>query len=137
MIKPINILLVEDDPLDIIDISRQLDKQHIIYQLQTAHNGEEAIRILEETQELPDIALIDINMPKMNGLELLHAIRNHESWKNLKCFIITTSDEKVDRRAAASLGVSGYITKPLKLNSPASMDAFNLMIDLINLKSGE
>jgi len=135
--KTIDILLVEDDPLDIIDITRQLDKQHIIYQLQTARNGEEAIRLLEEKEELPDIVLIDINMPKMNGLELLHTVRQNEAWKNLKCFIITTSDEKVDRRAAASLGVSGYITKPLKLNSPASMDAFNLMIDLINLKSGE
>jgi len=135
--KAINILLVEDDQLDIIDITRQLDKQHIIYQLHTAHNGEEAIRILEEGTELPDIVLIDINMPKMNGLELLHAIRRHEEWKSMKCFIVTTSDEKVDRRAAGTLGVSGYIIKPLKLNSPASMDAFNLMIDLINLKSVE
>jgi CheY-like chemotaxis protein len=123
---------VEDDPLDVIDISRQLDKQHIIYQLQTGHNGEEAIRLLEESAELPDIVLIDINMPKMNGLELLQTIRQRE--ENLNCFIITSSDEKIDRRAASLLGASGYITKPLKLNSPASMDAFNLMIDLINLK---
>jgi len=132
--RPINILLVEDDPLDVIDISRQLDKQHIIYQLQTGHNGEEAIRLLEESVELPDIVLIDINMPKMNGLELLQTIRQREEWKSLNCFIITSSDEKIDRRAASLLGASGYITKPLKLNSPASMDAFNLMIDLINLK---
>jgi len=104
--RPINILLADDDPLDIIDISRQLDKQHIIYHLYEAHNGEEAIGILEEGPELPDIALIDINMPKMNGLELLHAIRQNEGWKNLKCFIITTSDEKIDRRAAALLGLN-------------------------------
>lgn len=135
--KTVNILLVEDDPLDVIDISRQLDRQHILYQLHTAHNGEEAIRILEERTALPDLALIDLNMPKMNGLELLQAIRNHEEWKNLKCFLITSSDEKVDRRAAGLLGVSGYIIKPLKLSSPASMDAFNLMIDLLNLKSAE
>ncbi|MBN9382979.1 MAG: response regulator [Chitinophagaceae bacterium] len=133
--KAINILLVEDDQLDIIDITRQLDKQHVIYQLHTARNGEEAIRILEEGPELPDIVLIDINMPKMNGLELLHIIRHREEWRGIKCFIVTTSDEKVDRRAAGSLGVSGYIIKPLKLNSPASMDAFHLMIDLINLKA--
>jgi CheY-like chemotaxis protein len=120
--------------LDIIDISRQLDKQHIIYQLQTGRNGEEAIQLLEQGSDLPDIVLIDINMPKMNGLELLQTIRQREEWKNLNCFIITSSDEKVDRRAARMLGASGYITKPLKLNSPASMDAFNLMIDLINLK---
>jgi len=135
--RTINILLVEDDPLDIIDITRQLDKQNIIYQLHTARNGEEAIHLLEDSPELPHIVLIDINMPKMNGLELLQTIRRNEEWKGLKCFIVTTSDEKVDRRAAGLLGVSGYIIKPLKLNSPASMDAFNLMIDLINLKSVE
>lgn len=141
--KPISILLVEDDPLDVIDITRSLDKLNIIYQLHKAKNGEEAVTILSDAtpaqtkQALPDIVLIDINMPKMNGLELLQIIRSHEEWRQLKCFIVTTSDEKVDRKAASALGVSGYITKPLKLNSPASMDAFNLMIDLLNLKSVE
>jgi CheY-like chemotaxis protein len=71
----------------------------------------------------------------MNGLEFLAAIRKMEEWKDLKCFIITTSDEKIDRMAAKDLGISGYIVKPLKLNNPSSMDAFNLMIDLMNFKS--
>ena len=133
--KTINILLVEDDQLDIIDITRQLDKQHIIYQLHTAHNGEEAIRMLEEGTELPDIVLIDINMPKMNGIEFLTTVRKREAWKDLKIFVITSSDERVDREATQSLGISGYIVKPLKLNNPSSMDSFNLMIDLMNLKT--
>lgn len=135
MEKLINILLVEDDQLDTIDIRRSLDKMKIFYQLHIARNGEEALEMLNGEQGLhPDVALIDINMPKMNGFEFLSAIRKDEKWKDLKCFIITTSDEKIDRETAKQLGVSGYIIKPLKLNNATSLDAFNLMIDLMNMK---
>jgi CheY-like chemotaxis protein len=138
MEKVVNILLVEDDQLDIIDVKRTLDKMHILNNMMIAKNGEDALRILNDkersTEASPDIALIDINMPKMNGLEFLSTIRKMEEWKDLKCFIITTSDEKIDRTAAKELGVSGYIVKPLKLNNPSSMDAFNLMIDLMNFQ---
>ena len=135
MEKLIQILLVEDDQLDAIDIRRSLDKMKLFYQLHLAKNGEEALDLLNGEPPLrPDVALIDINMPKMNGLELLAALRRDQRWKDLKCFIITTSDEKVDRETAKSLGVSGYIIKPLKLNNASSLDAFNLMIDLLNMK---
>ena len=132
--------MVEDDQLDAIDLKRSLNKLDITYRLIIAKNGEEAINILKgvhsETFEgLPDIVLIDINMPKMNGLEFLGAIRKMDEWKDMKCFIITTSDEKVDRMAAKDMGISGYIVKPLKLNNPSSMDSFNLMIDLMNFKN--
>ena len=138
MDRVVNILLVEDDNLDIIDVKRTLDKMHILNNMTVAKNGEDALRILSEkrgqSEGIPDIALVDINMPKMNGLEFLSALRKMDEWKDLKCFIITTSDEKVDRMAAKQLGISGYIVKPLKLNNPSSMDAFNLMIDLMNFK---
>ena len=137
--KPINILLVEDDMVDAMDIKRSLDKLNIFYTLNTAKNGEEAMEFLHDRgefglKELPDIILIDINMPKMNGLEFLGKIRDSSHLKDLKCFIITTSDAKVDKQKAEKLGVSGYIVKPLKL-APSSMDAFNLMIDIMNFKS--
>ncbi len=139
MEKVINILLVEDDQLDVINIKRTLDKMNLLYQLHLAKNGEEAVELLgsleqEGQEKMPDYVLIDINMPRMNGLELLSVIRQTPSWKHLKCFIITTSEEKVDREKAKGLGVSGYIVKPLKLTNPSSMDAFNLMIDLLNEK---
>ena len=135
MERIINILLVEDDQLDAIDIRRSLDKMKVFYQLHVAKNGEEALDMLNGDNGLhPDVALIDINMPKMNGLEFLSAIRSDEKWKDLKAFIITTSDENVDRETAKSLGISGYIIKPLKLNNASSLDAFNLMIDLMNMK---
>lgn len=140
MNKVVNILLVEDDNLDVIDVKRTLDKMNILNNMVVAKNGEDALEILKNREKsfdaLPDIALIDINMPKMNGLELLTSLRKIDTLKDLKCFIITTSDEKVDREAAKELGVSGYIVKPLKLNNPSSMDSFNLMIDLMNIKNG-
>jgi CheY-like chemotaxis protein len=131
--KVINILLVEDDQLDVVDIQRNLQKLNILYLLHVAKNGEEAVVYLKENK-LPDVVLLDVNMPRMNGLELLQIIRSTEEWKGLKCFIITTSEEKVDKEAAQKLGVSGYIVKPFKINNPSSLDAFNLMIDLMNMK---
>jgi CheY-like chemotaxis protein len=134
------ILLVEDDQLDAMDIKRSLDKLNVYYKLVVAKNGEEAIDILNGVHEtkldaLPDIILIDINMPRMNGLEFLHVLRGTPEWKAIKCFMITTSDEKVDREAAKKLGVSGYIVKPFKINNTSSIDSFNLMIDLMNMKA--
>lgn len=137
--KVVDILLVEDDNLDIIDMQRSLDKMSILHKTQIARNGEEALELLEEGKKndsIPDIVLLDINMPKMNGIEFLEAIRNNDYLKDLKVFIITTSDERVDRDITKKLGVSGYIVKPLKLNNPSSIDSFNLMIDLMNMKTG-
>jgi len=136
MEKYINILLVEDDHVDAIDTRRTLDKMKIHYQLHVSRNGEEALAFLEEDETFnPDVALVDISMPKMNGIEFLTAIRKSEKWKHLKCFIITTSDEEVDKSTVRALGVSGYIVKPLKMNNSATLDAFNLMIDLMNLSA--
>lgn len=137
--KVIKILLVEDDAVDTIDIKRTLDKMNIFYTIFNKKNGEEALRFLkyeidDKPESLPDIVLIDINMPRINGLELLTIIRATEEWKHLKCFIITTSGEKIDKEKAISLGASGYIVKPLKLNNSSSMDVFNLLIDLMNMK---
>jgi CheY-like chemotaxis protein len=137
--QPINILLVEDDKLDVIDIKRSLDKLNIFYKLTNAKNGEEAITLLNEqissdSGTLPDVMLIDINMPKVNGFEVLEYMREHERLKQIKRFILTTSGDRTDKSAAEKLGISGYIIKPLKLNSPTAMDAFNLMIDLLNFK---
>ncbi|HYC86334.1 MAG TPA: response regulator, partial [Chryseosolibacter sp.] len=67
--------------------------------------------------------------------EFLEQLKANDAWKDIKVFVLTTSDEKEDKTAALGLGVSGYITKPLKLESPSSLDAFNLMIDLMNMQN--
>jgi len=138
MKRVINIMLIEDDTLDQIEVKRTLDKRRIFYRLQVAKNGEEAMRLLNgepagASSDIPDFILLDLNMPKMNGFELLRWIRANTRWKDIKVFILSTSDEPEDKAAAQALGVSGFITKPLKLDSSSSMDAFNLMMDLMNM----
>lgn len=140
MDKVINILMIEDDSLDVRDAQRTLDKMNVLYKMQVAKNGEEALFYLKEgvnnsSFARPDIVMLDLNMPKMNGVEFLTAIRSNDQWKDLKVFVITTSDEKEDRQKVKGLGVSGYIVKPLKFNNPSSIDSFNLMIDIMNIKN--
>lgn len=139
MQRVINILLVEDDMVDQMEVKRTLDRKNILYRLKIARNGEEALSALTETaNEIftgePDIILLDLNMPKMNGFELLQKLKNSEEWKDIKVFILTTSEEREDKIASLNIGISGFITKPLKLESPSSLDAFNLMIDLMNMR---
>ncbi|TDO82965.1 CheY-like chemotaxis protein [Flavobacterium chryseum] len=124
------ILLVEDDELDIISVERSLKKLEIEYELYTAYNGIEALKMLRDTeiQLNPMVILLDINMPRMNGIEFLKVLREDPQLKNLRVFIMTTSSEGNDRFEAEKLGISGYIIKPLNYNDNTkrsdSMDAF-------------
>ena len=135
----INILLIEDDTLDVMDAKRTLDKMNVLHIMHVVKNGEEALAHLTRAETTgegwPDVILLDLNMPKMNGIEFLSTIRSRDQWKNLQVFILTTSEEMEDKEQTRKLGVSGYIVKPLKLNNPSSIDSFNLMIDLLNIKN--
>lgn len=125
-----NILLIEDDELDTISVERSLKKLEIKYILHTAYNGIEALKLLRDEKEplSPDVIFLDINMPRMNGIEFLKIIRNDENLKDLKVFVMTTSSEGTDRTTAEGLGISGYIIKPLNYTDNTkrsdSMDAF-------------
>jgi CheY-like chemotaxis protein len=133
----IKILLIEDDELDQMEVERTLQRRNIVYRRDIVRNGEEGIRYLEDAEknlrQRPEIILLDLNMPKMNGFEFLQQVRSHSDWRDIKIFILTTSDELADKKEALKHNVSGFITKPLKLESPPSLDAFNLMIDLMNI----
>ncbi len=112
------ILLVEDDYLDVISVRRALTKLNLQHELYVAHNGEDALALLNGNNSsgemlVPDIILLDLNMPKMNGLEFLGIIKNYYSLKNIKVYITTTSSEEYDRVSTRGLGVAGYILKPL------------------------
>jgi CheY-like chemotaxis protein len=124
------ILLIEDDELDVISVKRTLKKLDVEYTLYTAYNGKDALALLNEpsTPVIPDVILLDLNMPKMNGLEFLKIVRADERWKNIKVFIMTTSAESTDRVVTDQLGISGYIIKPLSYTDNTkrsdSMDSF-------------
>lgn len=125
-----SILLIEDDELDIISVQRWLKKLGSEYELYTAYNGKDALSMLTENSPnlTPDVILLDLNMPKMNGIEFLSILRNDEKLKHIRVFIMTTSTESSDRLATDKLGISGYIIKPLNYTDNTkradSMDAF-------------
>ena len=116
----INILLVEDDEVDVMNVKRAFKKYRISNPLYTAGNGIEALRMLKsQNGDRPTVPqtrrliLLDLNMPKMNGLEFLHEIRNDELLKRTPVIVLTTSDEDKDRIEAYNLNVAGYILKPV------------------------
>lgn len=125
-----SILLVEDDELDIISVQRSLKKIDGEYELHVAYNGKEALSLLLDRQPalIPDVILLDLNMPKMNGTEFLKVLRSNEKLKAIQVFIMTTSAETADRMATEALGISGYVIKPLNYNDNTKradgMDAF-------------
>lgn len=136
-----NILLVEDDYLDTMSVSRSFSKANIQHKLTVARNGKEALDLLHNAEkdetELPDIILLDINMPKMNGIEFLRRLRaeTNPRLRNITVFIMTTSEEEAERREAQQLGIKGYIIKPLSFDNfesgQSSMDSFNLLVALL------
>lgn len=138
------ILLVEDDYLDIMNVERELGKINIELPLHTARNGREALAMLRgegmpKITPTPSVVLLDINMPKMNGLEFLSEIRADPEFMHLNVYIMTTSNEEVDRLSAQELNVTGYIVKPLTFDTfgtirESALDAFSLFLDLIKLK---
>ena len=129
---PKSILLVEDDPLDVMSVERSLKKLSIPHQLHKAYNGREALAMLRGDGvpkiDMPEIILLDLNMPKMNGVELLKELRRDPEFKHVSVFVMTTSGEEYDRTTTQSLGISGYIIKPLNFNDNSkrvsSMDSF-------------
>ena len=125
-----SILLIEDDELDVISVKRTLSKLGFKYELFIAYNGKEALEFLnaKPKAQLPEVILLDLNMPKMNGIEFLQAIRNQSRYNEIKVFVMTTSNEASDRSKAEDLGISGYIIKPMSytgnIKNSDSMEAF-------------
>ena len=112
----INILYVEDDDIDVQNLKRSFKKAGVKNPLFIAENGVVALEMLRGNQALcpqPRVVLLDINMPKMNGLEFLAEIRKDESLRRLLVFVLTTSDQERDLMAAYDSQVAGYIVKPV------------------------
>lgn len=110
----ISILLIEDDELDIISFERAIKKINFPISVFKAFNGTDALKLLEETPALiPDNIVLDLNLPKMNGLEFIQELRKNKKYDSVKIFIMTISTEEGDRQKALEMGVDGYMIKPL------------------------
>lgn len=111
-VKPI--LLVEDDKVDAMTIKRALKEIKVTNRLDIARNGEEALEFLRnDKNEKPGIILLDLNMPKMNGIEFLKEVKQDDILKSIPVVVLTTSKEEQDRVESFKLSVAGYMIKPV------------------------
>ena len=116
--KATRMLLVEDDPNDVELIKLALETSQFFNQIDIAEDGEKALGYLFGTAEspvssqLPRLVLLDLKLPKINGIQVLEAIRNNSRTKQLVVVVMTSSAEDQDLRACYNLGVNSYIIKP-------------------------
>ena len=111
----VNILLVEDDQVDILNVRRAFLKHNITNPLFVAENGVEGLEMLRNGAVPPTrrIVLLDLNMPMMNGIEFLRALRADPELRLTPVVVLTTSNDERDRTEAYNLNVAGYILKPV------------------------
>jgi CheY-like chemotaxis protein len=123
--KVLNVVLVEDDQVDVMNVRRAFKKNNITNPLFVAGNGVEALELLRSgsVPKKNRVVLLDLNMPKMNGIEFLREIRADAELALTPVVVLTTSNEDKDRVEAFQLNVSGYLLKPVTFTSFVEMMA--------------
>jgi len=110
----LKILLIEDDMIEIMKMHRTVASLKLNHKIIEANDGEEALKILEQKYSLPDIILLDLNMPKINGIEFLKILKKDKELKYIPTIILTTSSNQKDLLECYKTGIAGYVLKPLK-----------------------
>jgi len=111
--KNVTILLVDDDTVDVMAVRRAIDRSGIGGQIVTANDGLEALQKLKDGNSVPRpyLVLLDLNMPRMNGIEFLTAARRDPDINDAIVFVLTTSKAEEDKRKAYEHNIAGYIVK--------------------------
>lgn len=109
-----NILFIEDDMIESMKFQRTLSKVDSKHTILEAKNGEQALDVLKTSQVLPDIILLDLNMPRMSGIEFLEILKANAQYKYIPTIILTTSENRTDLLECYRIGIAGYVIKPLK-----------------------
>ena len=136
MEKAINILLIEDDQVDVMNVQRAFDRNRIANPLFVAPDGVEGLRMLRagEVPRERRIILLDLNMPRMNGIEFLKELRSDPALSHTPVVVLTTSDDERDKINAYNLNVAGYLLKPVTfINFVEVMAALNKYWTLVEL----
>jgi CheY-like chemotaxis protein len=118
-LQPPPILLVEDNPMDLDLTLRAFNKKRLTNHVQVARDGEEALAFIprwEAGEPVPAVILLDINLPKVSGLEVLRQLKNHERFRRIPVVILTSSREDRDLKTAYDIGVNSYIEKPVSFS---------------------
>ncbi len=134
--KILHILLVEDDEVDVLNVRRAFDKNKITNPLYVATNGIDALNMLREGQVPTSrrIVLLDLNMPKMNGIDFLRELRRDSKLRSTPVVVLTTSNAEKDKVEAYDLNVAGYLVKPVTFPSfvdlMAALNKYWTLVDM-------
>ncbi|WP_369752994.1 response regulator [Flavobacterium sp. WC2409] len=127
MNRSLNILLIEDDAIEVMKFNRVLSTMDLKHKIIEANNGEEALTILKVKEIIPDIIILDLNMPKINGIEFLEILKGDDHLKYIPSVILTTSNNRKDVMECYRIGIAGYLLKPLKYDD--YVDRIKKLID--------
>lgn len=106
--------MIEDNIIEVMKMDRTISLLNVNHRITKAKTADEAFEILKQKERFPDIILLDLNMPKMSGIEFLSILKNNDNLKHIPTIILTTSDNENDLNKCYKIGISGYILKPLK-----------------------
>lgn len=120
-VRPVRVLLVEDSPTQIVLARSAIEQSGRLELLHVANDGEEAMDYLHELTDdaeapWPELILLDLNMPRKNGLEVLREVRADESLRAIPVILFTTSELPEDIAESYALGANTFITKPTRFN---------------------
>jgi len=121
----LNILLVEDDPDDVELLHAAFQDSGIPFAFTILSQGDRVLNHLTNSPELPDVIVLDLNLPKMHGRDVLNGIKSRSKLKNIPVVILTTSSGKADMDFCLSSGAEHYLVKP------STMGAYRKVIDVI------
>ncbi len=133
MSEPVPILLVEDDPADVELALRAFARRKLSNPIAVVRDGEEALDYIHRRgafagkAPVPGIILLDLRLPKVDGLEVLREIKRHDRYRHIPVVVLTTSAEDRDVKAAYELGAASYIVKPVEF------DKFMEVVERIDL----
>lgn len=116
MPEPFRILLAEDNPADVYLIEEALREHSVPFTLTLAEDGEDALAMIDAGRVHPDLILLDLNMPKRSGAEVLGQLNSEVKGRGVPIIILTSSDSPRDREEALRLGATLYIRKPTGLD---------------------
>ena len=110
-----HLLLLEDDAIEIMKFERVIQKLATSFTLSIAHDGAIALETLQQANDhLPELILLDLNMPNFNGIEFLRSVKKEPAWCHIPCVVLTTSDNRIDLMDCYREGIAGYFLKPLR-----------------------
>ena len=125
MKNSIHILLVEDDADDIELLKKALDDNGVVYSLKEITAGDGVMRHLQELTDMPHVIVMDLNLPKIHGRDVLREIKQSKHYHKIPLLVLTTSKSREDIEFTRSYGVDDFITKP------TTIDGFNATVNTI------